>query len=76
MATAARRRPGDVDDRLEERTVDGLAGEQQPEVDRAQHRLDHPLRFGAGGHLAALDRSLDDDRVVLCERLRGLRDLG
>ena len=39
-------------------------------MDRAQHRLDHPPRFGPGRHLAALDRPLDyDARVGDCERL-------
>jgi hypothetical protein len=52
-----------IDNSLEESTVDGLAGEQQPEMDRAEHRLDYLAALGIRRELPAFNRLLDDDAV-------------
>ena len=52
-----------VDDPFEEVSIYWFAGEQQPQMDRADHRFDDPPRIGACGGLAPLDRPLDDDGV-------------
>jgi hypothetical protein len=51
-----------IDNSLEESTVDGLAGEQ-PEMDRAEHRLDYLAELGIRRELPAFNRLLDDDAV-------------
>jgi hypothetical protein len=53
----------DIDDRLEDVAAHGLAGEQQPQVNRAEHGLDDLAGLGTGRDLPALDRLLDDDAV-------------
>ena len=52
-----------IDDSGEEVLADRLAGEQQPEMDRADHRLDHLPGVGIGSDLTTLDRLLDDGTV-------------
>ena len=48
---------GEIDDALEERVVDAVAADQEPELQRPEHRLDHRLGVGVRRDLAALDRA-------------------
>ncbi len=49
-----------VDDTLGEGHVEGLSGDQQPEVEGAEQGFDDEVGVGVGGKLAAGDGSLDE----------------